>query len=117
MHHHHKLIVWQKAVLLSKLIYQVTENYPKHELFGLTSQLRRAGVSVPSNIAEGRRLSTKKDYHRFLSMPLGSCYEIDTQIQISKSLPWADNLSFSEIESILLEVMKILQVIMKNLKT
>jgi four helix bundle protein len=117
MHAHHNLIVWQKAVQLSKMIYKIAEYYPRNEMYGLTSQLTRAGVSVPSNIAEGRSHTTKAKYHHYLTISLGSCYEIDTQIQITKSLPWATNLDFSEIESILLEVMKMLQVIMKKLRT
>jgi len=110
------LIVWQKAVRLSKEIYKITEQYPSSEKFGLISQLQRSSVSIGSNIAEGRSFTSKAKYHHYLSMALGSCYEIDTQLEISQSLPWAQKINFSEVQNLLIEVMKMLHTIMRKLK-
>ena len=78
--------------------------------------LQRASVSVGSNIAEGRSYTSKAKYHHYLSIALGSCYEIDTQIEISKTLPWFKGINFAEIDYLLIEVMKILHTIMRSLK-
>lgn len=102
------LIVWQKSIDLTILIYKITEKFPKEEVYGLVSQMRRASVSVPSNIAEGRCRSTKKDYRQFLRMALGSCAELETQIIIAKRLEKTSTLDYSVIESLLEEVMKML---------
>lgn len=80
------LIVWQKAMSLVKTVYVVTHSFPKNELFGLTQQLRRAAVSIPSNIAEGNGRGTKPDYVRFLQIARGSLFETQTQIELSREL-------------------------------
>jgi four helix bundle protein len=82
------LIVWQKAMTLAKEIYEATRAYPKGELFGLTQQLRRAAVSIPSNIAEGNGRGTKPDYIRFLQIARGSLFEAQTQIELSRDLSY-----------------------------
>ncbi len=74
------LIVWQKGIKLAKEIYQITSQFPKHERYGLVSQLRRAAVSVPSNIAEGQARRKPNDFIRFLHISLGSLAELDTQV-------------------------------------
>ena len=81
------LIVWQKAVELSVAVYGLTEHYPKEEIYGLISQMRRASVSIASNIAEGRYRGTRKDFCQFLRIAFGSGAELETQIEISKRLP------------------------------
>ena len=78
------LIVWEKAINLTVEIYKITENFPKEEIYGLTSQMRRSAVSIPSNIAEGRNRGTRKDFCNFLRIALGSCAELSTQIEIKK---------------------------------
>jgi len=78
------LIVWQKALDLVEIIYQVTKTFPKEELYGLTNQLRRAGVSIPSNIAEGHARSSTQEFHRFLSIARGSLGEVETQLIIAQ---------------------------------
>ncbi|HJZ41580.1 MAG TPA: four helix bundle protein [Bacteroidales bacterium] len=83
---HKDLILWQKSIEFVTDIYRVTRNYPKEELYGLTNQLRRAAVSVPSNIAEGAARSTKKEFNQFLHISLGSLSEIETQLIISENL-------------------------------
>ena len=81
-----ELIVWQKAMILVKEVYLATRTYPKEELFGLTQQLRRAIVSIPSNIAEGNGRGTTPDYVRFLLIARGSLFESQTQLEISRDL-------------------------------
>ena len=77
------LIAWQKAIALVDLIYDITETFPQKEMYGLTNQLRRAAVSVPSNIAEGQTHFTKPDFKRFLRTAKGSLAEIETQLIIA----------------------------------
>lgn len=89
-------------------IYELTENFPKTEIYGLTSQMRRCAVSIPSNIAEGRRRGSKKDYRQFLIIAYGSEAELETQIEIVKKLPFGNKLSYNKADSLLLEVMKML---------
>lgn len=81
-----QLIVWQKAMLLVSEIYRLTQGFPDNEKFGLTSQLRRAAVSVPSNIAEGSGRGSDKDFCRFLYQARGSLTEIETQLLIAQQL-------------------------------
>jgi len=83
---HHKLTVWQKSIELVTLIYRSTASFPKHELVGLSSQMRGAAVSIPSNIAEGAARESTKEYLRFLNISLGSAAELETQIIISNNL-------------------------------
>jgi len=92
------LIVWQKALDLVEIIYQVTKTFPKEELYGLTNQLRRAGVSIPSNIAEGHARSSTQEFHRFLSIARGSLGEVETQLIIAQRLGY---LSKSQLDPIL----------------
>ena len=80
------LVVWQKSVSLVTEIYHLTENYPKNEIFGLTSQIRRASISIPSNISEGHSRRSSNDYIQFLKIARGSLAELETQILISKNL-------------------------------
>jgi four helix bundle protein len=82
------LIVWQRAMDFIVLIYQITENFPSKETFGLVSQMRRAAVSIPSNIAEGYRRKTAKDYAHFVHIAYGSTAELKTQLSISVRLKY-----------------------------
>lgn len=102
------LIVWQKSVDLVVAIYALTEEFPKTEIYGLTSQMRRSVISIPSNIAEGRRRGSKKDFHRFLIIAYGSGAELETQIEIAKRLPFGKNLEYKKIDNLLDEVMRML---------
>ena len=110
------LIVWQKSMELVVEVYKLTEKYPKSELYGLTSQTRRSAVSIPSNIAEGCRRGSKKDYRQFLIIAYGSGAELETQIEIVKRLPFGKNLDFLKVDSLLSEVMKMLNKMISNLK-
>ena len=86
------LIVWQKSMLLVKEIYLQTKNFPKEELYGLTSQIRRCAISVPSNIAEGKGRNTDKEFIRFLQISLGSVYEFQTQLELSSQLNYINDI-------------------------
>ena len=85
---HQRLELWQQAMLLVKEIYAVTTDFPKEEMFGLVSQMRRAAVSIPSNIAEGAAREGDKEYSHFLSIARGSLSELDTQVQIAVMLSY-----------------------------
>lgn len=102
------LIVWQKSMDLVVAVYELTEQFPKSEMYGLTSQMRRCTVSIPSNIAEGRRRGSRKDYRHFLIIAYGSGAELETQIEIAKRLPFGTNLNYNKLDSLLIEVMKML---------
>lgn len=108
-----QLIVWQKSIELVKEIYFITENFPKSELYGLVSQMRRAAISIPSNIAEGYKRKCLGEYVRFLSISDASAAELETQIIISKDL--YKNVDFKKAESLLEEIQKMLVVIIFKL--
>jgi four helix bundle protein len=85
------LDVWKKSIDLVKQVYLVTKDFPKEEIYGLTNQIRRAAVSVASNIAEGKGRYSKKEYTQFLHIALGSVAELETQIIIAKELSYIKN--------------------------
>jgi len=87
---HKDLIIWQKSMDLVEEIYQISSFFPKEEMYGLSSQIRRAIVSVPSNIAEGAGREGKKEFKKFLYIALGSISEVETQILIAKRLNYID---------------------------
>jgi len=82
------LIAWQLAKALARQVYEITRKFPSEEKFGLVVQLRRAAVSIPSNIAEGRGRGTKKDFAHFLMQARGSLYELETQIELANELQY-----------------------------
>lgn len=82
------LQVWQKAMLMAREIYRVTAEFPREELYGLTQQIRRAAVSIPSNIAEGEGRESTKEWLRHLSIARGSLYELETQLLLAKDLSY-----------------------------
>ena len=102
------LIVWQKSIELVVVVYKLTEKYPQSELYGLTSQTRKSAVSIPSNIAEGSRRKSKKDTNHFLTMAFASGAELETQIEIAKKLPFGKDLDYTKVDTLLEEVMKML---------
>jgi four helix bundle protein len=91
------LQVWQRSMTLARNVYAATEGFPKAELFGLASQIRRAAVSVPSNIAEGRGRMTDKSFALFLSQARGSLYELQTQIELAGDLGFVNRSRSEEI--------------------
>lgn len=111
-----ELIVWQKSIELVKEIYKNTNRFPSFEQFGLASQMKRAAISIPSNIAEGKNRNTRKDFTNFLCICIanGSAAELETQIIIAKDL--YPKIDYQGAESLLVEVQKMLSVMIKKLK-
>jgi len=109
-----KLIVWQKSMELVVLIYRFTESFPRTEIYGLTSQMRRAAISVPSNIAEGSRRRTAKDFCSFLVNALGSASELETQLKISRMLNFGEENQRQNIEPLLVSIMKMLNKLIES---
>lgn len=108
MENYKSLIVWQKAIELNVAIYTLTGNFPTDERFGLTSQMRRASVSIASNIAEGKLRGSEKEFRHFLYIAFGSGGELETQIEIAKRLPDTANLDYAATDGLLNEIMRML---------
>lgn len=108
MSNYKDLIVWQKSILITTKIYSVTKIFPKEELFGFTSQMKRAAVSIPSNIAEGSRRITKKDTNNFYSIAFGSAAELETQIEIAFQLQFISKEIYDELLTQVVEILKML---------
>lgn len=111
-----ELLVWKKAVAFSVKIYEETKNFPEEEKFGLISQMRRAAISIPSNIAEGSKRGTLRDYSSFLRIAHGSGAELETQLIISKELHYIQPDTFTDLQSNLNEIMKMLGGILQKLR-
>jgi four helix bundle protein len=99
MRPHEKLDVWKKGIDFVVDIYKVTDGFPKDERFGLTSQLRRAAVSIPANIAEGAARNTPKEFVHFLSIAQGSASEVETELLISMRLGFLTNEQYNSIKA------------------
>ena len=112
-----ELIVWQKSMDLVKEVYLLTEKFPKDELYRLSSQMQRAAVAIPSNIAEGYLRKHRKEFVQFLSVSLGSAAELETQILICESLNKFKTLQFNRAQSLLTEIMKMLYVMIERINT
>jgi four helix bundle protein len=102
------LLVWQKAIELTISVYKLTQSFPRHELYGLTSQMRRASVSVASNIAEGRGRLNPAEFRQFLGIAQGSTYELQTQLLVAKKLGLGHEEALDAAESLGNEVSKML---------
>ena len=100
------LVVWQKSMELTKKIYTITKDFPKEEVYGLTSQIRRSAVSIPSNIAEGKGRNSDKEFVRFLQISLGSLYELQIQFELALSFNYVSNIQ--DIFELSLEIEKML---------
>jgi four helix bundle protein len=109
------LIVWQKAMALVTEIYKVTMSFPRREDYGLTSQVRRCAVSIPSNMAEGYGRHSRNEYIRFLQIALGSLYELQTQLEIAASLGYLTKEDFDALYENTREVERMLSVLIKRL--
>ena len=112
---HHELVAWQVSVELVKDLYKLTETFPAKETYGLASQIRRAAISVPSNIAEGAARTTKREFAHYLSMARGSLSEIDTQLTIAKQLGYIDN--DEEVQQKLDRVFGLIGGLLKSIRT
>lgn len=110
-----RLLVWQKAHELTLEIYKTTKSFPNDELYGLTSQMRRASTSIPSNIAEGKARGSIKDFKRFLFIARGSLEELKYQIILSKDLNYIDENKYDELLNKAKEVGRLLNGLMVSL--
>lgn len=104
MHNFRELNVWKKGMDLVSQVYKATSDFPGEEKFGITSQIRRCAVSIPSNIAEGAGRKTDKDFSKFLAISLGSQYELETQLMVSNSISL---LSKDSLDNLLIELNEI----------
>ena len=109
------LIVWQKAFDLVLIVYRLTKSFPKDERFGLINQVRRASVSIVSNIAEGHARESSGEYRHFLSYSRASLAEVETQLLIAKQLEYVKPEDVSEAFGLLIEINKMINAIMKKL--
>ena len=116
MNNFRELKVWQKAMNLVTNIYSITSKFPQNEQFGLTSQIRRSSVSIPSNIAEGFGRNTKNEFVRFLRISIGSLFELQTQLEISKNLEFITIEIFNKMLSESVEIEKMLKALIKSIK-
>ena len=113
---HRKLAVWNKSVELSVLIYQITEAFPKHEQYGLTSQMRRSAVSIASNLAEGAARSGRKELTHFLNIARGSLGELDTQVEIAVRVGYLSTELRNDLDSMMMNVDRLLYGFWKKVK-
>lgn len=113
---HKDLEVWQKAIIFVTEIYKITEAFPKSEIYGLTSQIRRASVSIPSNIAEGASRNHVKEFTQFLYVALGSTSEIETQLIIATNLNYIEIKTQEELLTKLNSIARMIQGLIKSLK-
>ena len=114
MHRFKDLEIWKLSRKYTSSIYEVTSGFPEKEKFGLSNQMRRASVSIPSNIAEGCSRKSNKDFLRFLEIAVGSCYELETQLLISNDLEYLDN---EKLEKLTTEMNRIVMMISKFMTT
>ena len=110
------LLVWQKSMAFVTNIYQVIKIFPKEEVYGLTSQIRRCAISIPSNISEGYGRNSTNDYIRFLQISMGSIFEIQTQLEIAKNLGYLNQTKFLEIYDMSREIERMLSSLINKLK-
>ncbi|MDR2938035.1 MAG: four helix bundle protein [Prevotellaceae bacterium] len=115
-HNFKELIVWQKARAVVKQIYLLTKNFPADERFGLTQQIRRAAVSVPSNIAEGAGRGTNVDFSHFLDIAYGSACEVETQLYVALDLEFISQQEFDVVNNMLQDVQKLICNFQKSLQ-
>jgi four helix bundle protein len=111
------LQVWQRSMQLTTAVYRLTQQFPREELYGLTSQLRRTAVSVPSNIAEGQGRLGTAEFRQFLGISRGANFELQTQLEIARTLGIGDAKSIEGAESLSHEVGRMLYALIKSLKT
>ncbi len=115
MKSYRELIVWQKSMRLAKEVYRVSGSFPNKELYGLTSQIQRSGVSIPSNIAEGYGRHSTSDYIRFLRVACGSLYEMQTQLEIAFSLDYLEKSQFDSLFDLSREIERMLNSLINKL--
>ncbi|MEN2486978.1 four helix bundle protein [Flavobacterium sp. B11] len=110
------LLVWQKSMTLITKIYSLTNKFPKEEVFGLTSQIKRSSISIPSNIAEGYGRESNKELLRFLSISIGSLFEMQTQLEIAKNISYLKEDDFNNLYEDTREIERMLVSFIKKIK-
>ena len=116
MHNYKDLKLWQKGIELSTQIYKLTSTFPKEEKYGMISQIQRAVVSIPSNIAEGCGRNSDKELNHFLAIATGSSFELETQLLIAKNLDFTEQILLDQILKQLSEVQKMIYGLKNSLK-
>ncbi len=111
-----ELIVWQKSFELVKEVFILTGKFPQSELYGIVSQMRRAAVAIPSNIAEGYGRRSTKSYTQFYAIAFGSALELETQTLLSKELKLAPQENFKKVDNLLIEVCKMLNAMITKMR-
>jgi four helix bundle protein len=111
-----RLEVWKKAIELTVDVYKHSEKFPKTEIYGLTSQIRRAAVSIPSNVAEGAARQTRKEFINYLHIAQGSLSELDTQLVIANKLEYIPDIAYKDIEKKTETISKMITGLIKSLK-
>ena len=112
---HKDLLIWQKGIALVKSVYEMCEQLPKEEVFGLQSQMKRAAISIPSNIAEGYGRNYTQSYIQFLPIARGSLLELETQVIITKELNLIGKSLYQKIEALITEENKMLNAFIKSI--
>ena len=112
---HKKLVAWQKSMDLVERIYELSKRFPREEVYGLTSQLRRAAVSVPSNIAEGAAGRSSMQFKNYLSVAIGSLNELATQLEIAQRIGYLSDSTFCETEALVDECLAVTYGLRKSL--
>lgn len=115
LHDHKDLVAWQKAMLLVEEVYKQTQSFPKEEVFGLTSQMRRCAVSIPSNIAEGHSRNSSGEFKQFLGIAKGSTAELETQLIIATNLNYIKADKSEEINYALIDTRKLISGLIRSL--
>jgi four helix bundle protein len=110
------LLIWQKSMTLVTEIYQLTNSFPKEEIYSLTSQIRRSSISIPSNIAEGYGRDGNNDYLRFLNISISSLFEMQTQLEISFNLKYINEVQFNKINEDSREIERMLSAFIRKIK-
>ncbi len=116
MHNFRKLVIWTRSIDLVTRIYQLTNTFPSHERFGLISQMQRAAVSIPTNIAEGSAKTSNKDFARFLEISIGSSLELETELIITLNLKYIDSMIFEDIQNEIIKLQKMITVFKNKLE-
>jgi len=109
------LEVWRQSIQFAKEIYRLTEKFPLNELYGLTSQLRKAAVSIPSNIAEGQCRNSSKEFRHYLSMALGSLGEVETQLIIAQEIDYINQAELDYLQSPINDIRKMILALSKRI--
>jgi four helix bundle protein len=110
------LQVWQRSMQMTVAIYRLTQNFPREEIYGLSNQIRRSALAVPSNIAEGQGRLTTGEFRQFLGIARGSNFEVQTQLEIARALGFGDSTLIGEADGLSHEVGKMLYALLESLK-